>query len=89
MHKHIYFPDYNNRYCHDIEKLKDIDSKSQTEEIKRDVVCEEDIPAIVMAIESKQVHMLAINQVESKGDVKLVRQLLGNKGKNIKILAKI
>jgi hypothetical protein len=40
---------------------------------KQDVVCEADIPAIVMAIESKQVQMISVNQVEDREDVKLVR----------------
>lgn len=85
VHKHVYFPDYNNRV---VAPSKSEEKQEETAP-KRDVVCDEDIPAIVMAIESKKIHMLAINQIESREDVKLVRQLLGNKGKNIKILAKI
>lgn len=59
MHKHIYYADFNSRIIGN--------------SLKQDVVCEEDLPAIVMAVESKQVHMLSVNQVEDRQDIRLVR----------------
>ena len=86
IHKHIYYADFNNRLVLDNIALPTF---GKLESLKQDVVSAKDLPAIQMAVESKQVHMLSVNQVEDRDDIKLVRQLLGNKGKNIKIMAKI
>jgi len=47
------------------------------------------LQVIKLSLESKKVNMFSLNAVESKEDIKLVRETLGTKGKHISIIAKI
>ena len=41
--------------------LDDLEKLDKVESVKLDVVSEADIPSIVLAVESKQVHMISVN----------------------------
>ena len=56
---------------------------------EHEIIGPEEKEFLKKAINTRKVHLLAINEVESKAEIQTIRNVIGNRGKNIRILAKI